>query len=130
MKDNVIPWLSKYPHQFFAVSKWTVDSGEAWPSEPDREAASPAEASIIASRIPGDENEHTVMLDLDVPARLIPSTTPGHYHLYIDVKVSWSRYQRLLHALERAGILQPGYVKASIARGYSALRLPWVRKEV
>lgn len=68
------------------------------------------------------------MVDLDVPATLIPSTTPGHSHLYIDVPVNWSDYQLLLDALALVGAVEPGYVQASKARGFTSLRLPWVKK--
>lgn len=72
---------------------------------------------------------HTVMIDIDHPVRLVPSTTAGHWHLYIDVAMPWWRYRRLLKALKTAGIIEPGYYSASVMRGHTALRLPWVRKE-
>lgn len=72
---------------------------------------------------------HTVMLDIDRPVRLVPSTTPGHWHLYIDVAMPWWRYRKLLRALKNAGIIEPGYYSASVARRCTALRLPWVKKE-
>lgn len=72
---------------------------------------------------------HTVMLDLDVPVRLVPSSTTGHWHLYIDVAMPWWRYRRLLRALKTAGIIEPGYYSVSVARKHTALRLPWVKKE-
>lgn len=31
------------------------------------------------------QRKHTILLDLDVPAKLVPSTTEGHSHLYIDI---------------------------------------------
>jgi hypothetical protein len=74
------------------------------------------------------EPRHTIMLDLDVPATLIPSTTPGHSHLYIDVPLEWSKYKILLDALAEAGVIELGYASASKARGFSSLRLPWVKK--
>lgn len=76
------------------------------------------------------ETWHAPALDLDVPARLIPSSTPGHSHLYVDVRCEWAAYVNLLHALERCGIIETGYLDASLARGMSMLRKPGVRKEV
>lgn len=73
---------------------------------------------------------HRPILDIDCPARLLPSTTPGHFHLYIDKPMSWSRYTNLLHALSRAGVIEPGYAAVSIKRGYSSVRLPWVKKKI
>lgn len=72
---------------------------------------------------------HRVVLDIDMDAALIPSSTPGNHHLIIDKTLPWKDYVELLRALSKAGIIQPGYAKASIARGYSAIRPPWVKKE-
>jgi hypothetical protein len=69
------------------------------------------------------------VLDLDLPAQLIPSSTPGHFHLYLDVELSHSTYMDLLTALAAAGIIERGYADASRERGYTAVRLPWVRKD-
>ena len=95
-------------------------------------------ANIISSEIdraprPGDGNPtgepmHTVMLDLDVEARLLPSSTPGHYHLYIDVPMPWRKYKRLLKTLAHVGIIEPGYYRAAAQRQATFLRLPWIRK--
>lgn len=71
---------------------------------------------------------HTVAIDVDHPVRVLPSTTPGHFHLLIDVPMPWWRYRRLLRALMKAGIIEPGYYSASVRRGATFLRLPWVRK--
>lgn len=67
---------------------------------------------------------HRPVLDLDMNAALIPSATPGHFHLYIDNLVPWAAYEELLEALANCGIIEQGYADASIARGYSSARLP------
>jgi hypothetical protein len=59
---------------------------------------------------------------------LMPSTTDGHFHLMLDLYMSWSKYQRLLKLFVDCGIVEPGYVKASIARGFTAIRPPWIKK--
>lgn len=89
------------------------------------------EANLIASRVQGDPygDTHKVVIDLDMPAQLIPSSTPGHFHLLIDAAMPWSAYLDLLRAMMRCGLLEPGYVSASEERGYTAVRLPWVRKD-
>lgn len=73
--------------------------------------------------------QHRPVLDLDFPARLVPSTTDGHYHLYLDKPMTWTVYVNLLRALAEAGIIERGYANASIQRGYSAVRTPWTRKQ-
>jgi hypothetical protein len=75
-----------------------------------------------------DDNMHTPVLDIDVPAQLVPSSTPGNHHLFLDVPMTWEQYQKLIDVMAEVGILQPGYVLASKARGFTAVRLPWRKK--
>lgn len=90
-------------------------------------------ADVITSQVAGPAgilgDLHKVVLDIDFPAQLIPSSTPGHFHLLIDVEMAWGNYADMLEAMRDAGILEEGYVSASIARGFTAVRLPWVKKE-
>src|SRR3989344_4402534 len=72
---------------------------------------------------------HAPVLDLDVPAYLIPSSTPGHSHLYIDVEIPWSVYRKLLRALARAGIIEDYFYKGALDREQTMVRPPWVKKE-
>ncbi|ALJ19561.1 hypothetical protein [Microbacterium sp. No. 7] len=85
------------------------------------------EATVITSRTTGGE-KHKIVLDIDLPAKLIPSSTEGHFHLFIDKEISELAYFGLLEALRNVGVLEDGYVSASLARGHTAVRLPWVRK--
>lgn len=70
------------------------------------------------------------VLNLDIYClyALIPSTTDGHYHLILDVNLPWNKYSRLLQHAAAAGIIEHGYADASIRRGFSAIRPPWIRK--
>lgn len=88
----------------------------------------PGQATIITSQVAGKPRRHKVILDVDIPAQLIPSTTPGHFHLYIDHELDEDVYFRLLDALADAGVIEDGYRGASQARGFTAARLPWVPK--
>lgn len=85
------------------------------------------DAMLITSMI-RDSNMHKVAIDVDLPISVVPSSTPGHGHLYIDKELTWPQYEKLLHALAEAGIVEEGYVGASVRRGYTSLRLPWVSK--
>lgn len=76
-----------------------------------------------------DLGMHRPILDIDFPAQLIPSSTPGHFHLYLDKPMPWRTYAKLLRALAEAEIIEPGYARASEARKYTAVRLPWISKE-
>lgn len=113
--------------RLFKVTKWgeTSDGPEAENSR--QEVTSLDEADIVASES-RDGYWHMPILDIDVPITVIPSSTPGHSHLFIGVKTSWVAYSNLLEAMVECGILEPGYVSASEARGFTAVRLPWVSK--
>lgn len=99
------------------------------------------EANVISSRVVGSDEwpdtegnvddvlravewMHAPVLDLDFPAMLVPSSTPGHFHLYLERQMPWPLYEAMLRALGDAGVLQRGYVNASIARGATFVRDP------
>ena len=127
--QEIVNDLSALRHEMYHILDWgACTSGEG--VDDSRELVTDlAEADVITSKVDIDLDIHTVMLDLDVPAHLIPSTTPGHSHLYIDVPMSWSRYKHLLWALKAACVIEPGYYAASVRRGFTSVRLPWIRKE-
>jgi hypothetical protein len=70
----------------------------------------------------GDKILHAPVIDLDVPCELVASTQPGHWHLYINKPMLWDDYCALLKSLVEAGIVEDGYYKASLKRGFSAIR--------
>lgn len=88
------------------------------------------ESNVVSSEIADGPNrgQHTLALDLDVPAVLVPSSTPGHSHLYIDVPMQWTQLEDVLTALAKAGVIEPGFAHFSIQRKFTCLRMPWVRK--
>ena len=93
----------------------------------------PSEAKLLSSRVSettGDEGLHIIALDLDMPAALVPSSTEGHFHLYIDHELGWPAYEKLLDALADAGVIERGYAEVSKARKETHLRTPWTRKQV
>lgn len=122
--------LSRWRHKLYAVPG--IDDGEHYGDAEGRELATIDDADVISSELadpsPLGLDWHTIVLDVDVPARLVPSSTPGHSHLFIDVRVGWPRLRGLLHALADAGVIERGYADASIERGHTAVRLPWKRK--
>lgn len=87
------------------------------------------EANSVSSRTTGPfGGMHKVVIDLDMDAALWETSTPGHHHLIIDNEMSWPVYERLLTALKDAGLIQPGYWNACMARKASWIRTPWTRK--
>lgn len=107
----------------------STNGGEADTPPHEREPGEYDGANVISSKIAGT-NRHTVVLDIDHPTYLLKSSTPGHYHLFIDVPggVDGAAYEHLLKALAIAGVIEHGYRSSAIARGWSAVRLPWIKK--
>lgn len=85
-----------------------------------------ADANLVASWCGPDQ--HAPALDIDSPAALVPSSTAGHFHLYLDKPTSWRAYRRVLRALYLAGYVDAGVYWRSLDRGATFLRLPWVHK--
>lgn len=85
-------------------------------------------ATVVTSEVAETPGMHRPVLDLDLAAKLVPSSREGHYHLYLDVYLTTAAYADLLTALAKAGVIEQGYADASIRRGYSAVRLPWIKK--
>lgn len=71
---------------------------------------------------------HAPVIDIDVPCTLVESTTPGHYHLYIDHPMTFDDFVLMLKAMAAAGVVEHGYAGAVQAQGFAAVRLPWVKK--
>lgn len=128
---NVLSLLAKL--RMFKVTNWDEDSSVTYSQEVREPARDIADANIATSirEDVGDVHAkpvHALLIDLDIPAWLVPSSTPGHSHLYVDVAIQQDAYFRLLDALANAGVIQRGYADSSKARGGTALRLPWVKK--
>jgi hypothetical protein len=88
------------------------------------------EATVVTSLVEQKlgQGVHKPILDVDIPVKVIPSTTEGHNHLYIDKELTSEQYFKLLDALADAGIIERGYANVSKSRGYTAVRMPWVKK--
>jgi hypothetical protein len=119
----------------YRVLDWSGGGSQAGNTDSRERVGTLSDANVVSSKriAPGandGETRHSLVLDIDHPAWLIPSTTPGHYHLYIDVPggLNESMYFAVLELLARAGVIEEGYANASKARGYSSARLPWIEK--
>lgn len=91
-----------------------------------RTPTTPQDSDVVSSALPG--GQHAPCIDIDVPMTVVPSSTPGHGHLYIDVPMTWEDYERLLTVMAEVGIVEQGYLRASRTRKATHLRLPWVAK--
>lgn len=115
---------SRLPRKYYKNVEFQDEYGSYW----SRTRSSPQDAEVVSSELVDELGGHAPALDIDVPMGVVPSSTPGHNHLYFDVRMPWRRYKRLLKAMAAAGLLEEGYVKASIRRRHTALRVPWIRK--
>lgn len=105
--DEAVDVVVEKPENFYQVS--TLD-----------------EANLIVSLT--EDGYHAPVIDFDLPLEVVPSSTPGHSHLYINHLMTWETYQELLVALVKAGLVEDGYVKASVARGFTSVRPPGLFK--
>lgn len=80
------------------------------------------EAVLVGSPVIGSVGLHLPCLDIDYDAQLVESSTPGHFHLFLNKPVPWRKYKRLLRALAACDLIEPGYARASIARRATFLR--------
>lgn len=101
-----------------------------------------------------DDDWHLPVLDVDIPRtvlvdndiqisspgkllifrpklmRWVPSTTPGHHHVYIDWPFTWGEFTEMLITLNDRGVIEDGYLRAARNRGYTAVRKEGVLKPV
>lgn len=102
----------------------------------DREENDLDRADVASSALKPDvwtvanDPRHVIALDIDYPAYVVPSSTGGHCHLYIDVPggIEHQGYMALVSLLGHLGVIEKGYAQVSIQRGHTDLRLPWVVK--
>lgn len=106
------------------------DPGKSQPDKepgdytPTRTEATPhgSAADLISSKLDDQTNRHVVAIDIDLPCHLI-ETSPGKHHLIVEKAMPWDQYRLILVALEAAGIIEPGYLEASLARRATYLRI-------
>jgi hypothetical protein len=88
------------------------------------------ECTLVASATGTEDTDpHYPVIDLDVHCNLVPASRLGHSHLYINHPVPQEGLFEILDVLAKWGIVESGYAAATKARGYSAVRLPWVKKD-
>jgi len=85
-------------------------------------------ATMVTSRLDGT-SMHMPVIDIDLPCMLVPSSAPGHFHLYIEKQMSWEKFVAMLEAMEAAGVVGKGYVSYTKRRGYATVRYPGVTKD-
>ena len=104
----------------------TLNGSDHDPMDNDRGLCTKEEANLVSSLC--SDGKHRPTLDIDLECRLVPSSTPGHYHLYIEHPLEQAAYLELVDALAKAGIVSPFYAKAARIRGATFVRPEWVKK--
>lgn len=84
---------------------------------------------VITSIVRDSPEKHKLIIDVDFPVYAVPSSTPGHSHLYIDKEISHNDLVGVLYAMADAGIVETGYASACEDQGMSVVRAPWEKKE-
>lgn len=83
--------------------------------------------NVFGSRL--DNGNHVPLFDFDFPVELVPSSTPGHFHLYVSKEIGWEHYRDILLAMRRARLLDAGWVDSALEERCATIRPPHVMKE-
>lgn len=78
--------------------------------------------NLICSATDESKSTHLPIFDLDVPHRLVPSRTPGHSHLYVDVEVPADKLRAVVVAMVDAGLMGAGNLAQFDVRGMLSAR--------
>lgn len=135
--DQIREWLSakadepEFVNPFPGQQLFSVTFGKDYGklTENRWETAHLTAANCVGSPVKGGDRMHKPVLDIDMPVKVLESSTPGHHHLFIDKAMTWEDYELLLRTLAAVGIIEPGYLESSLTRKHTAVRLPWIQKE-
>lgn len=84
-------------------------------------------ANLLSSEVRTDV--HMPVIDCDYGIQAIASTSPGHYHLYIDRELTWPQYKALLEGFYKAGLIEKRWYENAIRDKRTYVRLPHVKKQ-
>lgn len=84
-------------------------------------------ANLVSSRTTA--GRHMPIIDLDFDFHIVPSSTPGHMHLFFDKPISKNKFRVLMLALWYSGVVEMGYAVWSLRRGGNFVRLEGVDKQ-
>lgn len=132
--DGEMKKLSRFQHNYRKVLKFITNLPDvddyAFEEEERRPEVPIQDAHVVGSRITEGPRAglHTLIVDIDHPVRAPQSTSFDHHHLYVDYPMPWEDVVKVLRVLAEVGIVEPGYAAASIDRGETNVRLPWVLK--
>lgn len=126
MKDN--SWLIEYGDSF-ASSTLDVspeDGDYNYESFPETIITKLKNGPLASSE--AGFGQHRLLLDVDCNHMYVPSSTPGHGHLYFDNLSTWEDTLAALKALATIGIVSQGWVAFAEKNHRILLRKPSVKK--
>jgi len=85
------------------------------------------DANLVSSRM--ENGNHAPAIDLDFPIHAIPSSTPGHHHLYLEKEMPWKDYHKLLKVMHEVGLIEDGFYNSARHFEQTYLRLPHIKKD-
>lgn len=112
-------WL--WPNRFYRAQLKNSSEDEDLKIE-EHVQVHPADANLVSSI--KANGKHCLFLDLDMAHQHIPSTTPGHAHLFINADLSRDALQEIVDVLAKHKILQAGVKRGFDERGFLSLRIP------
>lgn len=84
-------------------------------------------AHSLYQELSGDK-KGKVKIMLTSPHTYVPSTTTGHGHLVITADKPKHEFVQIMSLLNLAGVIERGYLYFTVAKGYSAIRIPGIKK--
>lgn len=83
-------------------------------------------ANLVSSEV--RTGVHMPVIDCDYGIQAVASSSPGHYHLYIDRELTWDQYKALLDGFKKAGLIEEGWYNNALRDKRSYVRLPHIKK--
>jgi hypothetical protein len=77
--------------------------------------------------LPREDTYHKPVIEMDTPVYVTTSEN-GTHQVYIDKMMPWMQYRLLLWVLATCGIVDRNHYVETVRRGYSLIRLPWVKR--
>lgn len=114
----------------FLDSFGTGSGNDDQPGSGQRIPADPGFSNLLSSEMADGSGRHVLRVDIDHPCKLVESSTPGHFHLYVDKPMRPEQMWNLLFEMANAGIVEEGFAAVSAKRGAAFLRPEGVPKGI
>lgn len=108
---------------FWRITQQSQRTETGYTAQKEERVLVPNDRADLVSSQTQMEKWHLPAIDFDFPAKLIPSKTEGHFHLFLEQPVKWKKYKKVLKAMAEAGLINPGYYTMSVKRKQSFLRI-------